>query len=92
MSILKYFDSGKDLFGLAILVVGILAGVLLIQQSQEYREKAKKTGNNQTTICHLVSREDNMWLQMKVERVNLQKHIDHGDILGECPKAEPAVE
>ena len=85
--------SAKDILGLLILVSGVMIGVLLLQQNTEYREKAaSKRLNNAVTICHLESREDNLWFEMKVLPRNLQKHIDHGDILGRCPVSEPAVE
>lgn len=88
----KPLFSSKDILGLVILVVGVLAGVLLIQQSQEYREKAAKLEARQVTICHLESREDNLWFEMKVLPENLQKHIDQGDLLGKCPLPEPNFE
>ncbi len=75
------------------MVSGIMIGVLLLQESTEFREKAAgKRVSQAVTICHLESREDNLWFEMKVQPANLQKHIDHGDILGECPVAEQAIE
>lgn len=78
--------------GLLILVSGIMIGVLLLQQSTEYREKAANGQPQGVLICHLESREDNLWFQVKVLNENLKKHIDHGDILGKCPVSEPALE
>lgn len=83
----KQLLSSKDVFGILILVSGVFVGVLLIQQNLEYREKAANE-NKAVMICHLEDREKNVRYEMKVLPSNLQKHVDHGDLLGECPDSE----
>ena len=73
---------------LLIMLIGVAAGILLIGQTQEFREKAKQEKKVKYKICHKTGSSENPWQQIEVDEAALKAHIDHGDIIGECPKPE----
>lgn len=75
----------RDLLGIAILVLGILAGLLLVRQSQEFRERAQWLETYKYILCHKTGSPDSPWKEIQVAQEELQEHLDHGDVLGECP-------
>ena len=77
--------SKKDLVGVLVLVIGVLAGLLLLDQSTEYREKAKQEIERKVTLCHKTGLVENPWIEIEVKESELGDYIDSGDILGECP-------
>lgn len=71
------------LFGVLFLASGILMGVLLVRQDQDFRNKAKEPDNSKVTICHRNNK--GFWEELTVSYDELKQYIDSGDILGECP-------
>lgn len=71
------------LFGVLVLASGILMGVLLVRQDQNFRNKAKEVDQSEVTICHRNS--GGFWEEIKVTYDQLKEYIDSGDILGKCP-------
>jgi hypothetical protein len=76
----------KNLVGVAILLIGVFAGVLLIQQSQEYRERASVPVVRKVIICHKVEDDSDSWVEIEIDEDDLRAHLDHGDIIGKCPE------
>ena len=74
----------KDLVGILVLMVGVLVGVLLVQQSQEYREKASEVEERMVLICHKTDSLREPWVEMEVAESELKDYLDAGDIIGEC--------
>ncbi len=72
--------------GIIVLVIGVAAGVLLVSQVQDFRNRAKEKEKNMYDICHKTLNPDKPWEQMTVKPENLEEHLNHGDILGECPE------
>lgn len=74
----------KDLVGILVLMVGVLVGLLLVQQSQEYREKASEAEVRMVLICHKTGLSGRGWVEMEVAESELKDYLDAGDIIGEC--------
>ncbi|MBU0570084.1 hypothetical protein KKB40_04905 [Patescibacteria group bacterium] len=74
----------KDLVGILVLMVGVLVGLLLVQQSQEYREKARGVEERMVLICHQTGSSREPWVEMEVAESELKDYLDAGDIIGEC--------
>jgi len=74
----------KDLVGILILMIGVLVGLLLVQQSQEYREKASENEERMVMICHKTDLSGRPWVEMEVAESELKDYLDAGDIIGEC--------
>lgn len=70
--------------GILVLMVGVLVGLLLVQQSQEYREKASGVEERMVTICHKTGLPERPWVEMEVVESELKDFLDAGDIIGEC--------
>ncbi|OGM04607.1 hypothetical protein A2715_02280 [Candidatus Woesebacteria bacterium RIFCSPHIGHO2_01_FULL_39_32] len=84
---LLMFKKGtvSTLLGVFVLMIGVLAGVILVDQVQDFRNKAKEKEIRTFSICHK-NQEERKWEQITVEQENLEEHLNHGDILGECPE------
>lgn len=76
----------KNILGVLLLMVGLIAGVFLVQQSQEFRERAGLEKEQLVVVCHKSLQQEGAWEEIEVSESNLEEHIDHGDILGNCPK------
>jgi hypothetical protein len=74
----------KDLVGILVLMVGVFVGLLLVQQSQEYREKANEVEERMVLICHKTGLSERGWVEMEVAESELKDYLDAGDIVGEC--------
>lgn len=68
-----------NIIGVLLLIIGVAAGVLLVQNVQQFREKAKE--HDFFVICHQT---DGNFETLKVNEQELKEHIDHRDMLGEC--------
>ena len=77
--------SRKNVIGVFILFLGVFIGVLLVQQSQEYRERAEDR-KKIVTICHRLDSSDKPLVEIEVEEKDLKFYIDQGDVLGGCPE------
>ena len=74
--------------GIIILIFGVAAGVLLVAQVQDFRNRAKEKEENMYDVCHKTLNPDEPWEQIKITSENLEEHLNHGDVLGECPEEE----
>jgi len=66
-------------------MIGVLAGLLLVNQVQDFRNKAKESANKTFTICHKNTFGEIVWEELEVSQGDLKVYLDQGDILGECP-------
>jgi hypothetical protein len=80
----KLLDK-SSIVGVIVLVLGLLAGVFLIQQSQEFRERAGVEEEQMIVICHRVPNNGASWEEIEVSEDELGAYIDQGDLLGNCP-------
>lgn len=74
----------SNFVGLFLLLIGVAAGVFLVQQVQDYREKAKKP--DKYTICHKTGSASNPYVTIEISENALEAHINHGDTVGACPE------
>lgn len=74
-----------SLVGILLLIIGLVAGVFLVQQSQEFRERAGLKKEQMIVVCHRAVVEEDFWEEIEVLESELKLHIDHGDLLGNCP-------
>ncbi len=68
------------------MVLGVLFGVLLIKQNQDIRNRANEEKENKATVCHKTGSDSHPWEQIEVSENALKAHVDHGDIIGNCPE------
>jgi len=80
----KNIKSG--LLGIFILLAGVIAGILLLGQNQDYRNKAKEVLKQTYTVCHRVGVTDNRWEEIVVKTEDLSLRLNQGDIFGKCPR------
>lgn len=85
----KFLKLGSNFFVVLVLLLSIVAGVLLVAQSQDIRNKAKEMLEQKVSVCHKTGSDTNPWQQIEVSENALKAHLDHGDILGSCPSPEP---
>jgi hypothetical protein len=76
----------NGLIGIIILVAGVIFGIVLLGQNQDYRNKAKEILNQSYTVCHRVGVTDNRWEEITVKTEELSTRLNQGDIFGECPE------
>ena len=86
MSNFKYvFSKSNVLIGIFILMLGIFAGIMLISQSQDIRNRAKEKTEVKISICEKDT-SSGKWQQIEVSEDELKEHINQGSILGACPE------
>jgi len=78
----------SSIIGVFVMMVGLVAAVLLAQKSQDLRERADEEKENKIKICHKTGSDSNPWEQIEVADKAAQPHVDHGDIIGDCPSNE----
>jgi hypothetical protein len=80
---MKLHPLGSAVVGAILLIIGIAAGVLLVQRSQDIRNKANVETEEIYEICH----KDQLgrWVQLEVDKDQLQDFLNMGDIYGQCP-------
>lgn len=75
----------KGLLGVAILVLGVIAGLILLKRSQEFREKAAYDQEPTYTICHQTGSGNGKWEEIEVVGAeSLKNYLSAGDKLGGC--------
>jgi hypothetical protein len=72
----------SSIFGVLILLIGIVIGVFLVGQSQYFRNSAKEEVEPMFTVCH---KSGSIWEELSVNDESLKKYLDNGDIFGNCP-------
>ena len=77
-------DFKKGVLGIIILVVGIIIGVILVGQTQSFKNKAKET-QQKYTICHNTGDSNNPRVEISVDADKLPEYLNSGDIFGKCP-------
>jgi hypothetical protein len=80
--------SFTSYLGVFLLLVGVAAGVFLVQSEQDIRNKAKELKDHKVTICHKTGSESNPWVQIEISQNAWKAHAAHGDIQGNCPSPE----
>jgi len=76
----------NGLIGIVILLVGVVAGIFLLDQnSLDFRNKAKEVLEQKHTVCHRVGVTDNRWEEIVVTTEELSLRLNEGDIFGNCP-------
>lgn len=76
--------SKKDFLKVFIISIGVLAGLLLLKQSQDFREKAQTESNRLYTICHKTGNPDSPWEEIEIGEDEIYYHLSHGDRVGQC--------
>jgi hypothetical protein len=76
----------SGLIGVGILVLGVVVGIFLVSQNQDYRNRAKEILNQTYTVCHRVGVTDNRWEEITVTAEELSQRLNEGDIFGKCPE------
>ena len=71
------------ILGIILLLVGVAAGVVLVMQVQDFRNKAKEIQGEEYVVCHK-EEDGDYWSVIEVTREELEGHLNHGDILGGC--------
>lgn len=85
---MKTSASLSGLFGIGFLVLGLSMGVLLVQQEQDFRERADEIKKHKVTICHKTGSDKNEWIQIEVSENAVESHLSNGDIAGNCPSQD----
>lgn len=75
----------SNILGIIILLIGVIIGVILVMQTQEFRNKAKGVPEKIYTICHKTEDPYNPWQEIQVSQDELSVYINQGDIFGNCP-------
>lgn len=84
MNKLKESNFALGVLGVLFLALGVLVGVMLVGQNQDFRNRAKESvGNEKATICH--KNNIGFWEEIDVDYDDLRFYLNSGDILGECP-------
>jgi cell division protein FtsN len=78
-------DLKRSVLGVLILVVGIIIGVILVGQTQSFKNKAKEQTQQKYTICHKTGNPSNPEIEISVDAEQLPEYLDAGDIFGKCP-------
>jgi len=76
------------IFTVAVLTLGLAAGVALVKQNQDIRNKAAELKEHKIAICHKTGSESNEWVQIEVSENAKEPHMAHGDIEGNCPERD----
>lgn len=79
-------DLKSSFLGVLILLLGVVVGVILVRQTQEFRNKAKEAAENLYTVCHKTGDAQDSWTEVEVKSEELSKYLNGGDIFGECPE------
>ncbi|MBN1168902.1 hypothetical protein JXA63_03340 [Candidatus Woesebacteria bacterium] len=82
---MKSVLSKTGIIGIVVLIIGLLAGVFLVQQSQEFREKAGDGDQQMVVICHRLDNGETLWEEIEVSEGELENYMDQGSLIGTCP-------
>ncbi len=72
---------------LAVLLGGLVVGVILVQTSQELRRFAGE--EHKVKLCHQTGSGQNT---IEVDENAIPAHLEHGDSVGDCPSAPPPTD
>ena len=84
----RLFSSLAGVFTAAVLTVGVVAGVALVKQNQDIRNKAAELKEHKIALCHKTGSDSNSWVQIDVSVNAKEAHLAHGDIEGNCPEKD----
>ena len=81
-------DIKTGILGVVILVVGVVVGLILINQTQEFRNAAKEEVEKEYVVCHkeMVAGGE-VWSEIYVTQEELSERLNNGDIFGNCPRS-----
>lgn len=88
MRISKIFSSLAGMFTVGVLTIGLAAGVVLVRQNQDIRNKASELKEHKVALCHKTGSDSNFWVQIEVSGNAKDPHLSHGDIEGNCPEKD----
>jgi len=77
-----------SVLGVILLIIGVFAGVVLVQSEQDVRNKASELREHKVVICHKTGSDTNSWNQIEISENAVDSHLAHGDIRGNCPSGE----
>ncbi len=77
-------DLKSGVFGIIVLVIGIIVGVMLVKQTQVFKNKAMEQAGKMYTVCHKTGDPKQPWKELKVTADSLPLYLNNGDIYGEC--------
>ena len=80
----KRQKSTFGLLGILLLMIGLAAGVILVMQVQDFRNKAKELQEEEFVVCHKEADGD-YWSVTIIGEGDLEQSLKNGDILGGCP-------
>lgn len=79
----------SGILGIIILVIGVIVGLILIDQTQDFSNKAREKVSKTYTVCHKSEVSGgSVWEEIEVNQEELSTHLNHGDIFGKCPDIE----
>jgi hypothetical protein len=90
MKVNSLFSSLAGISTVAVLTIGLAAGVALVKQNQDIRNKAAELKEHKVAICHKTGSESNPWVQIEVSENAKEAHLANGDIEGNCPEKADA--
>jgi len=76
----------SNFVGIFILMIGVIAGVILVDEVQDFKNRAKEKEVRVYTICRRIENSEDEWEEIKVDKDKLEENLNQGAILGKCPK------
>ncbi len=77
-----------SILGILILIIGVIVGVVLVKQTQIFKNQAKESLGNSYTVCHKTGDSEDPWQEIKVSADELPGFLNAGDIFGECSESQ----
>lgn len=74
-----------SIVGIALLTIGVIAGVVLVQSSQDIRNKAAELTDHKVFVCHKTEIDQNPWMQIEIPENLIETYLARGDMRGNCP-------
>ena len=78
-------NSKSSLLGVLILLLGVVMGLILVDQTQIFKNKAKELDTKSYIVCHRTSNPAMPWEEVEVKSEDLADALNSGDIFGNCP-------
>lgn len=79
-------DFKKNIVGVLILLIGVVVGLILVDQTQVFKNKAKELDSQSYVVCHKTDDPEIPWEEIMVKSVDLTEYLNAGDIFGNCPE------
>ncbi len=75
----------SSLLGILILVAGVIVGIILVNQTQSFKNSAKQNLEKEYTVCHKTGDSNMPWKEIDATADELPEYLNSGDIFGTCP-------